>query len=64
MNLIDTHSHLYVNDFKKDITQVIQDSIASGVSKILLPNMASQYTEDMLALCNNFPENCLNILPS
>ena len=62
MNLIDTHSHLYSKDFKEDIEQVMQDSIASGVSKILLPNMSSKYTEDMLDLCNKFPKNCLPMM--
>ena len=62
MNLIDTHSHLYSSEFKEDITQVIKNSILARVNKILLPNMSSKYTANMLNLCNKFPKNCFPMM--
>ena len=58
MKFIDTHSHLYSNQFDDDRTQVVNNAIANGVSKILLPNISSKYTKGMLALCAEFPNNC------
>ena len=39
MNLIDTHAHLYAEEFDTDITEVIDRSIKNNVSHILLPNI-------------------------
>jgi len=58
MKFIDTHSHLYSEQFDKDRSIVISEAIASGVTTILLPNISSNYTKRMLDLCNKFPDNC------
>ena len=58
MKFIDTHSHLYSEQFDKDRSIVISEAIASGVTTILLPNISSNYTKRMLDLCNKFPGNC------
>ena len=39
--LIDTHAHLYVEDFKEDLTQVIQRAKQVDVEKVILPNINS-----------------------
>lgn len=41
MNLIDTHAHLYAEDFDADITEVLDRSIQNKVTHILLPNIDS-----------------------
>ena len=58
MNFIDTHAHLYSNKFKEDRNNVIDNAIQSGVIKMFLPNISSEYTISMLDLCKKFPENC------
>ena len=58
MKLIDTHSHLYSEQFDQDRSQVVQDAISKGIDKILLPNISSKYTKKMLALCEEFPKHC------
>ncbi len=58
MKFIDTHSHLYSEKFKDDRSKVITEAIALGIETILLPNISSNYTKKMLALCNEFPNNC------
>lgn len=39
MKIIDTHSHIYSEEFDNDIDDVIARARASGVEKILLPNV-------------------------
>lgn len=58
MKFIDTHSHLYSEQFDKDRSIVISEAISLGVTTILLPNISSNYTKRMLDLCNKFPDNC------
>ncbi len=58
MQFIDTHSHLYSSQFDADRTNAVNEAIAAGVSTILLPNISSEYTKGMLALCAKFPKNC------
>jgi TatD DNase family protein len=59
MNLIDTHTHLYLEDFNKDIDEVIRRAEAEGVSQFLLPAIDSAVTEDMFVLERRFPGKCL-----
>ena len=54
MTFIDTHTHLYLTEFKNDIDQVIKDAIESGVTKLLLPNIDSSTTEAMLNLSKKY----------
>ena len=62
MKFIDTHSHLYSEQFKNDRTIAINEAIALGVDTILLPNISSKYTNNLLQLCNQFPENCFPMI--
>ena len=62
MKFIDTHSHLYSEQFENDRTIAINEAIALGVDTILLPNISSKYTNNLLQLCNQFPENCFPMI--
>ena len=62
MKFIDTHSHLYAKEFDEDRDEVVQKAIDSGVEKILLPNISSKYTQRMLSLCQNYPNNCFPMM--
>jgi len=41
MKLIDTHTHLYLNEFENDITDVIERATNEGVEKFYLPAIDS-----------------------
>ncbi len=56
MKLIDTHTHLYVKEFKEDIDAVIQRANAEGVEKFYLPAIDSSETASLLELENKYPE--------
>lgn len=58
MKFIDTHTHLYLKQFSEDIDTVISDSISSGIENLFLPNISSETTQDMLDLCEKYPETC------
>ena len=58
MEFIDTHTHLFSKEFDDDISDVIENAIDSGVSKMLLPNIDSSTTQQMLKLSQQFPQNC------
>lgn len=58
MNLIDTHSHLYLDAFNDDRDVVIKNAIENSVKKILLPNIDSDSFNNMLDLCKEYPNIC------
>lgn len=55
MKLIDTHTHLYVPEFKDDINAVIERAEAEGVEKFYLPAIDSSENEALLNLEKRFP---------
>lgn len=55
MKLIDTHTHLYVKEFKDDVDEVIQRAADAGVEKFFLPAIDSSETESMLQLEKKYP---------
>jgi len=50
MRLIDTHSHIYEDDFQEDIDAVIQRFEKEGVFNVFLPNIDSESIPKMHAL--------------
>ena len=62
MNLIDTHTHLYLSQFDNDIDSVIKNAIDNGISKMLLPNIDSTTTQQMLSLSKKYPKNCFPMI--
>lgn len=55
MKIIDTHSHLYGDEFKDDLEDVVQRAREAGVEKILLPNINEDSIEAMMDLCRRYP---------
>ena len=58
MRLIDTHCHLYSEQFDTDREQVIANAKRMGVDRILLPNVDLQTVAGMHELVANHPEVC------
>ncbi|MDD4031634.1 MAG: TatD family hydrolase [Bacteroidales bacterium] len=56
MDWIDTHSHLYSEEFRDDLSLVIQRARESGVSKIILPNIDQHSIAPMDELCKACPD--------
>lgn len=56
--LIDTHTHLYLEQFDEDRSQVIQNAINTGVEKLLLPNIDLASIDGMNTLVKEYPNTC------
>ena len=56
MNIIDTHTHLYLKQFNKDIDLVINRSKEIGVKKFIFPAIDSSHFDSMHSLKNKYPD--------
>lgn len=57
MIITDTHTHLYSEAFDEDRDGIIQRAIDLGVTRFFVPAIDSTYTERMLQLKNDYPDN-------
>ena len=62
MKIIDTHCHLYSEEFKDDIKEVIKRAKAEGVTKFYLPAIDSTCLEAMLELEKQYPNECIAMM--
>lgn len=62
MQLIDTHTHLYVKQFDGDRQAMVQRALDAGVSKLFLPNIDRDSINSMLELEAAFPEHCFAMM--
>jgi len=62
MILIDTHTHLYLNDFDKDRQQIVNNAVENGVERMLLPNIDSTTLYALKAMTAAFPEYCFPMI--
>ena len=58
MHWIDTHCHLYANEFDADRTLMINRAIEAGIDKMMLPNIDESSIQFMDSLVNEFPGHC------
>ena len=56
--MIDTHSHIYAEEFDSDRAEVIARAKAAGITKIILPNVDSESLPRMLQLESEYPSYC------
>ena len=62
MILIDTHCHLYSEEFVQDIDAVIERATTEGVQKFYLPGIDSTSIDAMLNLEIRFPDRCFAMM--
>jgi len=62
LQLIDTHCHLYGQDFTKDIKAVIERAENEGVRRFYLPAIDSEVIDAMLQLELDFPGKCFAMM--
>lgn len=58
MKLVDSHSHLFLEDFTEDLTQVIVRAREAGVTHIFMPNIDSTTIKPMLRVCSEYKDYC------
>jgi len=60
--LVDTHSHMYSEEFSADLAEVMQRAVKEGVSKIYLPAIDSNSASSMLQLETSYPDHCIAMM--
>lgn len=60
--IIDTHSHIYQEDFKEDIDEVIARAQNAGVNRILMPNIDASSIDDLHLLVDKYPDYCIPMM--
>lgn len=58
MQLIDSHTHLYLTQFDDDREEVVKRAIEKGVTKMLLPNIDRNSVEAMINMSADYPGIC------
>jgi TatD DNase family protein len=58
MKIIDTHTHLYLEQFVDDIDTVISNARVAGINKFIFPSIHSKYNDLMINCYNKFKEHC------
>lgn len=62
MTLVDTHSHIYLEEFQSDLSIMLQRAESQGVNKILLPAIDSTTHEAMIGLEKDYPHQCISMM--
>lgn len=60
--MIDTHTHLYSEDFDLDRDEVIERAIRNGVQQFFLPAIDSQTHQKMLSLAQKYPNQIFSMM--
>jgi TatD DNase family protein len=60
--LIDTHSHIYTEDFSHDLDDVVQNAYNNNIKKIVLPNINSGTVKRLLDLTDSYPHLCYPLM--
>lgn len=67
IELIDSHTHIYAEDFEQDIEEVLERGRQAGVQTLILPNVDVESYPRMMALAARYPEYlhpCLGLHPT
>jgi TatD DNase family protein len=57
MSYIDTHCHLFVEEFQTDYEFVINRAIETGIVEMVIPNIDSESIISLIQLCKKYPNN-------
>ncbi|WP_233145434.1 TatD family hydrolase [Labilibacter marinus] len=62
MSIIDTHSHIYSEQFDEDRDEMIHRAFEAGVEYILMPNVDVESIDAMLAIEDKYPTQCISMM--
>ncbi len=60
--MIDTHAHIYAEQFDQDRDRVVQRALEQGIDTLLLPNIDLDSIEPMLATEKAYPAICRSMM--
>jgi len=62
MEFIDTHAHLYVEQFDEDREEMLERAKSQGIQRFYLPNIDHTTIDAMLALESEHPSDCFAMM--
>jgi len=62
MQLIDTHSHIYLPEFNDDRDQMLARANQEGIGRIYMPNIDHRSIDAMMELEANYPQQCFAMM--
>ena len=62
MEIVDTHTHLYLDQFDNDFDDVIRLSLENNISKFVFPSISSKYYNKMIECKRKYPKNIFLML--
>lgn len=60
--LVDSHSHLFLEEFSDDLPQVMQRAHDAGITHIFMPNIDSTTIGPLLSVCNTYKGFCFPMI--
>ncbi|HEX2919811.1 MAG TPA: TatD family hydrolase [Bacteroidales bacterium] len=61
MQLIDTHTHLYLPEFDEDRDEIVKRALSNGVVKLFMPNIDTSSVDKMLEVQKAYPGVCYSM---
>ncbi len=58
MEYFDTHAHLFLEEFNKDLDEIIDRALKNGINNIVLPNVDLTTINEMNKVCEAYPNLC------
>lgn len=58
MQLIDSHTHIFADEFNHDRSEVIQRAKDAGVIAMVMPNINGQSVDSLLSVTKQYPNYC------
>lgn len=62
MNLVDTHTHIFLNQFDADRDKIISRALKKGIEKMFLPNVDLETLQAVKLLSEKYPKNCFPLI--
>jgi len=62
MQLVDTHCHIFLEDFDSDRDDVITRAKNDGINKLILPNVDRSTLDRLHETCGKYPGTCFPVL--
>jgi TatD DNase family protein len=62
MNLVDTHSHIYLAEFDKDRKEMLERAAGLGISGVLMPAIDTSTHQQMLEVEDQYPGQCFSMM--
>lgn len=61
-SFIDTHAHLFTEEFETDLSDVIGRAREAGVTKVFMPNIDASSLDSLLRVCRTYSGYCFPML--